>query len=132
MEYWKSWIKAAGIRAIKTLAETAAAMIGTSAAMGDVNWLMVLSAAALSAILSLITSLAGLPELTSTGSKSWIAAAGVRALKTVAQAAVSAIGTTALIGDVNWIRVLSVAVLSGIVSLLVSVAGLPETKHMEM
>lgn len=63
MENWKNWIKAAGIRAIKTVAQTAVATIGTSAVLGDVNWLMVGSAALLAGILSLLTSVAGLPEL---------------------------------------------------------------------
>ena len=57
------WIKAAGVRAIKTVAQTAVATIGTSAAMGEVNWIMVGSAALLSGILSLLTSVAGLPEV---------------------------------------------------------------------
>lgn len=61
--YWKNWLKAAGIRAIKTVAQTAVATIGTSAVMGDVNWLMVGSAALLSGVLSLLTSIAGLPEV---------------------------------------------------------------------
>lgn len=59
------WIKAAGVRAIKTVAQTAVATIGTAAVMGEVNWLMVGSAALLSGILSLLTSVAGLPELKS-------------------------------------------------------------------
>lgn len=60
---WKEWFKAAGIRALKTVAQTALATIGTSAVMSDVNWLMVGSASVLAGILSLLTSLAGLPEL---------------------------------------------------------------------
>lgn len=63
MRDWKKWAKAAGIRAVKTVAQTAVATIGTSAAMGDVNWVMVGSTAALAGVVSLLTSVAGLPEL---------------------------------------------------------------------
>lgn len=63
MRDWKAWIKAAGVRAIKTVAQTAAATIGTSAAMGDVNWKLVLSSSVLAGILSLLTSVAGIPEV---------------------------------------------------------------------
>ena len=59
---WKEWAKAAGIRAVKKVAQTAVATIGTAAVMGEVNWVMVGSAAVLSGILSLLTSVAGLPE----------------------------------------------------------------------
>lgn len=61
--YWKNWIVAAGIRAIKTVAQTAIATIGTAALLGDVNWVAVASAAALAGVLSLLTSVAGLPEV---------------------------------------------------------------------
>ena len=59
----KQWIKAAAIRAIKTMAQTFVATIGTAAVMGDVNWQMVASASALAGILSVATSVAGIPEV---------------------------------------------------------------------
>lgn len=60
---WKKWFKAAGIRAVRTVAQAAIAGIGSAAFLGDVNWLMVGSAAVLAGLLSLLTSLAGLPEV---------------------------------------------------------------------
>ena len=63
MRNWTSWFKAAAVRAIKTVAQTAVATIGTSAVMGEVNWIMVGSASLLAGILSLLTSVAGLPEV---------------------------------------------------------------------
>lgn len=62
-EYWINWAKAAGVRAVKTVAQTFVATIGTAAVMQDVNWVMVLSASALAGVISLATSVAGLPEV---------------------------------------------------------------------
>lgn len=63
MTNWKAWWKAAAVRAVKTVAQTAVATIGTTAAMHEVDWLLVASAAALAGVLSLLTSVAGLPEV---------------------------------------------------------------------
>lgn len=60
---WKQWLKAAGIRAVKTMAQTAVGVIGVAAVMQDVNWVMVGSAALLAGVLSVLTSVAGLPEV---------------------------------------------------------------------
>lgn len=61
--FTKQWLKASGVRAIKTVAQTAIAMIGTSAVIAEVDWIMVLSASALSGVLSILTSITGLPEV---------------------------------------------------------------------
>lgn len=63
MKNWKLWLKAAGIRALKTFAQTMVGVIGASALISEVNWQTVLSAGALAALLSLLTSVAGLPEI---------------------------------------------------------------------
>ena len=63
MRNWKTWAKAAGIRAVKTVAQTAVATIGTTAVMAEVDWLMVASASLLAGVLSVLTSIAGLPEV---------------------------------------------------------------------
>lgn len=62
MRDWKTWIKAAGIRAIKTCAQTAIATIGAAAVLSDVDWAIVASASVLAGVLSLLTSIAGIPE----------------------------------------------------------------------
>lgn len=63
MKNWKVWAKAAGVRAVKTVAQTAVATIGTAAVLGAVNWTMVVSASVLAGVLSMLTSVAGLPEV---------------------------------------------------------------------
>lgn len=62
-EYWIQWLKKAGVRAVKTVAQAAVAGIGTAAVMGQVDWRYVVSASLLAGVLSLLTSVAGLPEL---------------------------------------------------------------------
>lgn len=66
---FKSWLKAAAVRALKTLAQTAVATIGTTAVLSEVDWIMVASASALAAILSMLTSIAGLPEVKESGTE---------------------------------------------------------------
>lgn len=61
--YWIKWIKAAGVRAIKTMAQTAVGLIGTSVMIADVSWTVVASASVLSGVVSVLTSIAGLPEV---------------------------------------------------------------------
>ena len=60
---WKTWAKAAAVRAIKTVAQSAVAMIGPAAVMAEVDWKMVISAAVLAGVISILTSVAGLPEV---------------------------------------------------------------------
>lgn len=69
MKNWKKWAKAAAVRAVKTVAQSAIAMIGTAAVMEAVDWKMVVSAALLAGVISILTSLAGLPELKETEEK---------------------------------------------------------------
>ena len=63
---WKNWLKAAGVRAVKTIAPTAVATLGTSAALGEPDWIVVASASVLAGVLSILTTVAGLPELPDT------------------------------------------------------------------
>ncbi len=67
MSEFKMWLKAASIRAVRTIAQTAIASIGTSAALGDIDWLFVGSTALLSGVLSILTSISGLPECSNCG-----------------------------------------------------------------
>ena len=63
MKNWKTWLRAAGVRAVKTVAQTAVATIGSAAVFDEINWMMVASASLLAGLLSLLTSVAGLPEV---------------------------------------------------------------------
>ena len=69
IEWWKEYAYCAGIRAVRTIAQTAVGVIGASAIISDVNWIVVASASALAGITSLLTSISGLPEITESGAK---------------------------------------------------------------
>lgn len=125
--FTKQWFKAAAVRAVKTIAQSAGAIIGTSTVVSTVDWRVVASASVLAGVVSLLTSVKGIPE-TKNKKYPWITAAGFRAIKTVAQTAVSTIGTSAILSEVDWKVVISASLLAGLLSVLTSVAGLPEVK----
>lgn len=119
------WWKAAGVRAIRTAAQTAAALIPAAVTITAVDWPAVAGTAALAAVLSLLTSLGGLPELEAQGMGP-VPAACVRAVRTAAQTAVALIPAAATITAVDWYTVAGTAALAAAASLLMSVGGLPE------
>ncbi len=126
---WSAWAKAAGNRAVKTMAQTMIANITTTAAMSRGDWLAAISASALSGLASLATSLVGLPEEVESklGTRSWLTSAIVRCAKTIGQSVVSSLGAFSLLSEVYWPAVLYTAVIAGGVSILTSIATkLPE------
>lgn len=127
-ENFLNWLKAALIRAGKTFIQSGTSILSTAVVLSDVNVLLILNTAGLAAILSVITSLAGLPELES-GSENKAKAILIRALKTVAQTALSYVATMTLISEVDWLKVLSASVLAGIISVGMNFkADLPEVE----
>lgn len=119
------WIKAALIRAMKTFFQVFSSSIGVSATLGGIDWATVTSASVMAAMLSIIMSIAGLPEVKGEG-KDWWKAALVRAVKTFFQTFGGVIGSCALLSEVAWLPALSTACVAMILSLATSVAGLPE------
>lgn len=117
------WVKAALIRAAKTFAQAAVGLIPAAAMLSGVDWLTVIGTAALAAVLSIFTSIAGLPEVDGEVYGFW-KAAGFRALKTVFQTAISMIPAAISIIEVQWLTVASTALLAGLVSFLMSVANI--------
>lgn len=111
----KEWLKAALIRAAKTFIQSVTSILSTAVVLSDVNILLILNTAGLAAIVSIITSLAGLPELEA-GNANKVQAIAIRALKTVAQTALSYVATMTLVSEVDWLKVFSASVLAGIVS----------------
>lgn len=123
MMFTKEWFKAALIRAAKTFAQAAVGMIPAAAMLSGVDWMTVIGTSALAAVLSVFTSLVGLPEVDGAVYGFW-KAAGFRALKTVFQTAISMIPAAISIIDVQWLTVASTSLLAGLVSFLMSVANI--------
>lgn len=113
---FKVWLHAALVRAVKTFIQSATAILSTAAVLGDLNILYILNTAGLAFVFSLVTSVAGLPEL-GTGTENKYKAMFIRAFKTMAQTAGSMLASAVLVSDVDWLNVLSASVLAGLVSL---------------
>lgn len=118
------WI-AAGKRAARTFFQAVAGLIPAAAMISEVNWLWVLGTAALTAVLSILTALAGLPEVDGLTMPLWKATL-YRAIRTMAQSALAMIPAAVSIVEVDWLHVLSTAALAGLVSAAMSLGGLPE------
>lgn len=126
---WALWLKAAGVRALKTVAQTLIANIGVTAAMSRGDWLTALSAAAMAGIVSLAMSFVSLPEASdgADSERTWAKSAVVRCLRTIGQSVAANLAAFTLLSQVNWTSVLSAALIAGALSLVTSTAGLPET-----
>ncbi len=127
---WAIWAKAAGIRAIKTVAQTMVANISLAAVVSPDDWMVALSASILAGIASLAMSLVGLPEeKDDTGSaRSWVKAALIRSVKTIGQSVASSLAAFTLLSEVYWPTVLAAALVAGALSILTSIGGVPEAK----
>lgn len=127
---WAIWAKAAGIRAIKTVAQTMVANISLAAVVSPDDWMVALSASILAGIASLAMSLVGLPEeKDDTGSaRSWVKAALIRSVRTIGQSVASSLAAFTLLSEVYWPTVLAAALVAGALSILTSIGGVPEAK----
>lgn len=125
------WVKAALMRSMKTFFQTFSATIGVSATLNGIDWVTVISASIMAALLSIIMSMAGLPEVDDSDPKNWWKAALVRAVKTFFQTFGGVIGSCALLSEVAWLPALSTACVAMILSIATSIAGLPEVEACE-
>ncbi len=125
---WALWLKSAGVRAIKTVAQTLIANIGVTAAMSWGDWRTTLSASAMAGIVSLCMSLVSLPETDTEPDteRTWIKSAWVRCLRTIGQSVASNLAAFTLLSQVNWVSVMYAALIAGALSLVTSITGLPE------
>lgn len=127
-EKFLKWIKAAGIRALKTMAQAALSVLATTTMITEVDWKLTASTVALAGVASLLMSIKGLPELKQTGSRwGWLAAVMIRAARTFAQSAIATIGSAAIFAEVNWPVVLSTAFMAAVLSVITSaITDIPE------
>lgn len=125
----RTWWQAVALRALKTFAQTIVAMIGTGlVAWGEVPWVLILSTALVAAMVSVLMSIADLPD----GDWRWWKVALIRAARTFAQVMVAAIGTGLVAwGDVQWLLALSTAAVATVLSLATTIAGLPEVADLD-
>lgn len=122
-----TWIKAAFIRAARTVAESAVSTLTTCVVLSEVNWILLASSSAIAGLGSLLTSLVGLPEVNEITKSKWVAIA-IRTIKTVAQHALALISSAIFISDVDWTMLLSSSVLAALITILMGLStGLPET-----
>ena len=112
------WLKVVGIRTVKTMAETALAVIGTNTVgITNVDWIALLSACALSGVLTILFNIKSIPEIS----------VGIKVAKTMAETAIAVIGTNVVgITEVDWLGLLSACALSGIVTILFNIKSLPD------
>lgn len=128
---WTLWAKAAGVRAIKTVAQTLIANIGVTAAMSWGDWQTALSASAMAGIVSLAMSFVSLPEADTTDDSqlTWGKSALIRFLRTIGQSVASNLAAFTMLSQVNWGSVMYAALIAGALSLVTSIAGLPEVSE---
>lgn len=125
---WSVWARAAAVRALKTVAQTMVSNLGIAAVLSPGDWLAALSASVLAGLVSLATSLVGLPEEQDEpdNTRSWIKSAMIRSIKTIGQSVASSLAAFTFLSEVHWPAVLAAALIAGALSILTSIAGLPE------
>ena len=122
------WLKDAGIRAVKTIGQVGLSSIAGASTIGGVNWAQCGLAAALAGVVSLLTSVVSLPEFSEKWAKTYWGALLMRVIRTGAQAAIGAIGSAALITDVNWAMVASTVGYSVVACVFSNMSSLPEVE----
>lgn len=123
-----AWWKAASIRAIRTVAECAAGALTGATAFGGVDWFSIAFSGVMAGVLSMLTSLAGLPEVEpgAVFAGRWWLATGIRTLKTFCQTLASVLAPAVTAGAINWAQALSAAGVAAVITIFICFAGIPE------